>query len=154
MINKDIDLNELKELVSQKDRGYVKIYYKYFHNIIKCTSITPSIFYMHDCNTNSLIKKDIAQIQNHFMDNMKILMKHLFNHYRIDFENKVMCQMGPEKEFEIKNFIKKIESIQNIPEFNKVSKCKILMKSICAEFYDDDFAKEVTEDNPKYIINV
>ncbi len=139
-INKS-DVCELDKLYQEEDRGYIKMYYNKYKDDLVCTSQEAHIFLMYN-ETNQLWQpKTIKDIQNHFMDNMKQIIKPLANHYK----NKA-DEIRNSNSDKAKVYDKKVMEILYTSEFYKASKSKPLMPLIESQFYNQTIMKQMNND--------
>lgn len=126
---------ELDKLYDLKDRGYIKMYYNKFRYSLICTSQEIGTFYLFNKTAKLWEFKTIKDIQNHFMDNMKVIIEPL-----IDYYMKIASNYQKDNKLDqSKVYDKKIFDVKYTPEFYKASKSKYLMPLIVSEFYDSKF---------------
>jgi P4 family phage/plasmid primase-like protien len=143
----EIEGIELDRLYVEEDRGYIKMYYAKFKDKLVCTSQESHTFLLYNKETQLYEFKTIKDIQNHFMDTMKIIIEPLVKYYK-----KKADKIRYNNKDKAKKYDKKILEILYTPEFYKACKSKHLMPLIESQFYNQKIMTKM--DNNKELFPV
>ena len=123
-------------LCNSGDVGYVKLYYMYFNDTIKCISKKPSIYYMYNNNTNLWQIASDYEIISHFANNEIIIKELLYSRTYY-----LLCFNG---DFKNSEYVEKYECLKKTTTtLKKTSKIKSLLCGIKSVFYDKSFASKL-----------
>ena len=132
----EIEAIELEKLYDHKDIGYVKMYNNKFNEILVCISQEAQTFYLFNSNNKLWELKTIKDIQYHFMDNMKIIIKPLIKYYKKKAKDYLNTNSDQSKAYD-----KKARDVKRTAEFYKASSSKSIMSLIVSKFYNSNFIK-------------
>jgi len=136
----DINIEYLDKMFDLGDEGLIKLYCNNFKDILVCSDIVSNEFYMYDEKTKLWILTNFKNIQNHFMENMKIIIRPLINYYKNKSNN---CKdLNNAKIFD-----KKADNIKYCSSYYKASTSKPLIPLIAAKLYDNKFLNKLNS-NP------
>lgn len=138
----DLEAIELERYYYETDRGFIKMYYNKYRDKIYCTSQKAHTFLIYNKKNQLWEYKTVKDIQNHFMDNMKYIIKPLIEYYQKQADVSRKTNMDLAKEYD-----KRVLKISYIPEFYKASKSNPLMPLIESQFYNDNIVEKLNNNN-------
>lgn len=130
---------QLENMYNNQDTGYIDIYYNRYCETLVCSCEKSKYFYLFNDDTKLWEVKTINHIIGHYMNNMRLLVKPLVDHYKnIAIKLNLECEYDKAKKMD-----KKANDIKYNNAFYKTYLAKQQQIHILSRFHKKDFCEKI-----------